>query len=116
MQGRRHHQAKVGEGSISQQGREDCLARSMPRDGCPPPGHAPYPHQVIAWSISHLGMPCQDIAGISQLLTALIQGDIADMHIPSSNGADPWLQLLYMGGTSMSRSDASTCTGAYETD
>ena len=43
-----------------------CLARSMPRDGCPPPGHASYPHQVIAWSISHLGMPCQDVAGISQ--------------------------------------------------
>ena len=38
------------------------------------------------------------------------------MHILSSNGADPWLQLLYMGGTSMSRSDASTYLYAFETD
>ena len=31
---------------------QDCLAWSMPQDGCPPPGHAPYPHQVLA-GISH---------------------------------------------------------------
>ena len=73
---------------------QDCLAWSMPQDGCPPPGHAPYLPQVIA-GISLQDMPCP-LTRYSRHIPAAPPVDCFEPGDRSPvTEPDPCLQLSY---------------------